>query len=44
VQTLAATTPLMLLIATFVLRRRALPPRLVFASCAVVVGVALAPH
>jgi len=41
VQTLAATTPLMLLLATFVVRRRALPLRLVFASCAVVFGVAL---
>ena len=44
VQTLAATTPLLLLLATFLVRRRALPSRLVFASCAVVVGVALAPH
>jgi drug/metabolite transporter (DMT)-like permease len=44
VQTLAATTPLMLVVATFAIRRRALPLRLVFASCAVVVGVALAVH
>jgi drug/metabolite transporter (DMT)-like permease len=44
VQTLAATTPLMLLVGTFVVRRRALPVRLVFASCAVVLGVALAAH
>jgi drug/metabolite transporter (DMT)-like permease len=44
VQTLAATTPLMLLVATFLVRRRALPARLVFASCAVVLGVALAAH
>ena len=44
VQTLAATTPLMLVVATFLVRRRALPLRLVFASCAVVVGVALAAH
>jgi len=44
VQTLAATTPLMLLVATFAIRRRALPLRLVFASSAVVVGVALAVH
>jgi drug/metabolite transporter (DMT)-like permease len=44
VQTLAATTPLMLLLATFLVRRRALPLRLVFASCAVVAGVALAAH
>jgi drug/metabolite transporter (DMT)-like permease len=44
VQTLAATTPLILIVATFLIRRRALPARLVFASCAVVVGVALAPH
>lgn len=42
VQTLVATTPLMLLLATFVLRRRAVPMRLVLASCAVMVGVALA--
>jgi len=42
VQTLAATTPLMLLVSTFLVRRRALPIRLVFASCAVVLGVALA--
>lgn len=42
VQTLAATTPLMLLVGTFVVRRRLLPLRLVFASCAVVLGVALA--
>ena len=44
VQTLAATTPLMLVVATFLVRRRPLPPRLVFASCAVVAGVALAVH
>jgi drug/metabolite transporter (DMT)-like permease len=44
VQTLAATTPLMLIVATFLVRRRALPLRLVFASCAVVAGVALAAH
>jgi drug/metabolite transporter (DMT)-like permease len=44
VQTLAATTPLMLVVATFLVRRRALPLRLVFASCAVVLGVALAAH
>src|SRR5262249_41104546 len=44
VQTLVATTPLMLLVATFVVRRRLMPFRLVFASCAVVVGVALAAH
>jgi drug/metabolite transporter (DMT)-like permease len=42
VQTLAATTPLMLLVATFLIRRRVPPPRLVFASCAVVLGIALA--
>ncbi len=41
VQTLAATTPLMLLVGTFLARRHSLPRRLVFASCAVVVGVAL---
>ena len=41
VQTLVATTPLMLLAGTFLVRRRALPLRLVFASCAVVFGVAL---
>jgi drug/metabolite transporter (DMT)-like permease len=41
VQTLAATTPLMLLVGTFLARRHALPLRLVFASCAVVFGVAL---
>jgi len=41
VQTLAATTPLMLLVATFLVRPRALPLRLVFASCAVVFGIAL---
>jgi drug/metabolite transporter (DMT)-like permease len=41
VQTLAATTPLMLLVGTFLVRRRALPLRLVFASCAVVFGVSL---
>jgi drug/metabolite transporter (DMT)-like permease len=41
VQTLAATTPLMLVVGTFLVRRHALPLRLVFASCAVVVGVAL---
>ena len=44
VQTLAATTPLMLVVGTFALRRRALPVRLVFASVAVVAGVALAVH
>jgi drug/metabolite transporter (DMT)-like permease len=44
VQTLAATTPLMLLVATFLIRRRVPPPRLVFASCAVVLGIALAVH
>jgi drug/metabolite transporter (DMT)-like permease len=44
VQTLAATTPLMLIVATFLVRRRALPVRLVFAGCAVVAGVALAVH
>lgn len=44
VQTLAATTPLMLIVATFLVRRRALPVRLVFAGCAVVAGVALAAH
>jgi drug/metabolite transporter (DMT)-like permease len=44
VQTLAATTPLMLLVGTFLVRRRALPLRLVFASCAVILGVALASH
>ncbi len=42
VQTLIATTPLMLIVGTFLVRRRALPVRLVFASCAVVAGVALA--
>jgi drug/metabolite transporter (DMT)-like permease len=42
VQTLAATTPLMLVVSTFLVRRRALPIRLVFASCAVVLGVTLA--
>lgn len=42
VQTLAATTPLMLLVATFLVRRRAPPVRLVFASCAVVLGITLA--
>ena len=42
VQTLLATTPLMLIVATFLVRRRALPVRLVFAGCAVVAGVALA--
>lgn len=42
VQTLAATTPLMLIVGTFLVRRRALPVRLVLASCAVVAGVALA--
>ena len=41
VQTLAATTPLMLLVATFLVRRHALPLRIVFAGCAVVFGVAL---
>jgi drug/metabolite transporter (DMT)-like permease len=41
VQTLAATTPLMLVVSTFLVRRRALPVRLVFASCAVILGVAL---
>jgi drug/metabolite transporter (DMT)-like permease len=41
VQTAAATTPLMLVVGTFLVRRHALPLRLVFASCAVVVGVAL---
>ena len=44
VQTLVATTPLMLLFGTFLVRRRALPLRLVFAGCAVVAGVALATH
>jgi hypothetical protein len=34
----------MLVLATFLVRRRALPVRLVFASCVVVVGVALAAH
>ena len=42
VQTLAATTPLMLLVATFLVRRRAPPARLLFACCAVVAGIALA--
>jgi drug/metabolite transporter (DMT)-like permease len=42
VQTLAATTPLILLGGTFLIRRRVPPPRLVFASCAVVAGIALA--
>jgi drug/metabolite transporter (DMT)-like permease len=41
VQTLVATTPLMLLVSTFLVRRHTLPLRLVFASCAVVAGVAL---
>jgi len=41
VQTLVATTPLMLLVGTFLVRRHMLPLRLVFASCAVVFGVAL---
>jgi drug/metabolite transporter (DMT)-like permease len=41
VQTLAATTPLMLLVSTFLVRRHALPLRLVFASFAVIAGVAL---
>ncbi len=41
VQTLAATTPLMLLLGTFLVRRHVLPLRLVFASCAVVFGIAL---
>ena len=41
VQTLVATTPLMLLVSTFLVRRHTLPLRLIFASCAVVVGVAL---
>ena len=41
VQTLAATTPLMLLVGTFLVRRHMLPLRIVFASCAVVFGVAL---
>jgi drug/metabolite transporter (DMT)-like permease len=44
VQTLAATTPLMLLVSTFLVRRRRLPIRLVLAGCAVVLGVALAQH
>jgi len=44
VQTLAATTPLMLLASTFVLRRETMPIQLVLASCSVVVGVALAAH
>jgi drug/metabolite transporter (DMT)-like permease len=44
VQTLAATTPLMLIVGTFLVRRRALPVRLVFAGCAVVLAVALAAH
>ncbi len=42
IQTLASTTPLMLVVGTFLVRRRMLPVRLVFASCAVVLGVALA--
>jgi drug/metabolite transporter (DMT)-like permease len=42
VQTLAATTPLILLVGTFLVRRRAPPVRLVFASCAFVLGIALA--
>src|SRR5262249_51202840 len=42
VQTLLATTPLMLVVGTFLVRRRALPVRIVVASCAVVAGVALA--
>lgn len=42
VQTLAATTPLMLVVSTFAVRRRTLPLRLVFASCVVVLGIALA--
>jgi drug/metabolite transporter (DMT)-like permease len=41
VQTLAATTPLMLIVSTFLVRRHTLPLRLIFASCAVVAGVAL---
>jgi drug/metabolite transporter (DMT)-like permease len=41
VQTLAATTPLMLLVPTMLVRRHTLSPRLVFASCAVVAGVGL---
>jgi hypothetical protein len=41
VQTAAATTPLMLVVGTFLVHRHALPLRLAFASCAVVVGVAL---
>ena len=44
VQTRAATTPLMLVVGTLVVRRQSLPVRLVFASCAVVLGVALATH
>jgi drug/metabolite transporter (DMT)-like permease len=42
VQTLAATTPLILLVGTFLVRRRAPPARLVFASFAVIAGIALA--
>jgi drug/metabolite transporter (DMT)-like permease len=42
VQTLAATTPLMLVVSTVVVRRQAVPARLAFASCAVMLGVALA--
>ncbi len=41
VQTLAATTPLLLLVASLLVRRQALPPRLLFASFAVIAGVAL---
>jgi drug/metabolite transporter (DMT)-like permease len=41
VQTLAATTPLVVLVGTFLAGRHMLPPRIVFASCAVVLGVAL---
>lgn len=41
VQTLAATTPLMILVGTAAVRRRAPPLRLVVAGCAVVAGVAL---
>jgi drug/metabolite transporter (DMT)-like permease len=42
VQTLASTTPLMILIGTAAVRRRRPPLRLVLASCAVILGVALA--
>jgi drug/metabolite transporter (DMT)-like permease len=41
VQTLAATTPLMLILPAMLVRRHTLSPRLVLASCAVVAGVGL---